>query len=326
MFAITFLRYPSDYNKSNLIKISAILISTPSCTLYILYSASSSPLLMKAFLNMCTTQTSLRRRRHRYVSHRKHRDVLGFLSFANVPFSGQFPSQYPKLLGLESLLQKCKLAVIDAIAESGETDKWHISAEYPTDVLLELARYINFHDYHSLSKGFRDFNTTIHNVFRGSLGAFDGDLGNVGSLRNDEIDFIRRACHVNSLSGSLFALLTSKTACSKAHNARMHLSGFLGPGFSIDLLVAGCEEQSWHLAKCRWFIPHSFPPVPLTNKTTGSSIGQPNAAILTTSHSSDPNIRIPPQEGYRSHSTMMGHGWTHVKENQANRTSTQINP
>ena len=154
-----------------------------------------------------------------------------------------------------------------ANAESGVTDQWHISAEYPTDLLLELARYLNFHDYHSISNGIRDFNVTVQNVFRGSLGALDGNLGNVASLRDDEIDFIRRACHVNSLSGSLFALLASKTACSKAHNARMHLSGFLGPEFSINLLVAGCKEQSWHFTKCKWFkFPHNLSRVPLTNK------------------------------------------------------------
>lgn len=154
-----------------------------------------------------------------------------------------------------------------ANADSGETDDWRTSAECPTDLLLELARYLKFHDYHSISNEIRDFNVTVQNIFRGSLGALDGDLGNVASLRDDEIDFIRRACHVNSLSGSLFTLLASKTVCSKVHNARMHLSGFLGPEFSIDLLVAGCEKQSWHFTKCRWFkLPHRLSQVPLTNK------------------------------------------------------------
>jgi hypothetical protein len=46
-------------------------------------------------------------------------------------------------------------------------------------------------DYHSMSKEIKHFNSTVRNIFRGSLGALDGDLGNVALLRDDVIDFIR---------------------------------------------------------------------------------------------------------------------------------------
>ncbi|RDW74910.1 hypothetical protein BP6252_06052 [Coleophoma cylindrospora] len=155
------------------------------------------------------------------------------------------PSLYPKLTALEERLQKLKL-------DAGEIDDWYPSTEYPSEGLRELVQYVKFHDYTSIATRIREFNATIHNVLQGSLAVSDGDLGNVASLRDDEIDFIRRACHVNLLSSSLFTLLSNRTgACSKAHNARMHLSGFLDPELNIDLFVAGCDEQSWHLTSCR---------------------------------------------------------------------------
>jgi len=40
----------------------------------------------------------------------------------------------------------------------------------------------------------------VQNIFRDSLRALDGDIGNVVLLRDDEINFIRRAHHLNLLS------------------------------------------------------------------------------------------------------------------------------
>lgn len=42
-----------------------------------------------------------------------------------------------------------------------------------------------------MSKEIQHFNSAVRNIFRGSLGALDGDLGNVALLKDDVIDFIR---------------------------------------------------------------------------------------------------------------------------------------
>jgi hypothetical protein len=167
-------------------------------------------------------------------------------------------SQYPKLTALKNLLQKSKLDPIAANVESIVSDDWYASAEYPTDLLPELARHIKFYgsitllNYQSMSKEIQHFNSTVENIFRGSLGDLDGDLGNVDLLRDDEIDFIRRAHHLNLLSSSLFTFLGNSTTCSKSHTARIHLSSFLDPEFNFDMLITACEEKYWHFAKCRW--------------------------------------------------------------------------
>jgi hypothetical protein len=103
-----------------------------------------------------------------------------------------------------------------------------------------------------MSKEIQYFNLTVQDIFRGSLGALDSDLGNAALLGDEEIDFIRRAHQLNLLSSSLFKFLANSTTCSKAHTARMHLSGFLDPEFNFDLLVAACEDKYWHFTKCRW--------------------------------------------------------------------------
>jgi hypothetical protein len=47
-------------------------------------------------------------------------------------------------------------------------------------------------DYQFISKEIQSFSSVVQNIFRGSLGALDGDLSNVVLLRDDEINFIRR--------------------------------------------------------------------------------------------------------------------------------------
>lgn len=185
-------------------------------------------------------------------------------------------SQYPKLTALKNLLQKSKSDPTAADVESIEADDWYASAEYSTDLLLELARHIKFHgsttllNYQSMSKEIQYFNSTVENIFRGSLGDLDGDLGNVALLGDDEIDFIRRAHHLDLLSSSLFTFLANSTTCSKAHTARIHLSGFLDPEFNFDLLIAACEEKYWHFAKCRRSEFRYYPfRVSLTNMQKG---------------------------------------------------------
>ena len=98
---------------------------------------------------------------------------------------------------MKNVLQTSKPDTTAADVESRETDDWHASAEYSIDLLRELSRYIKFHgsatplDYHSMSKEIQHFNSAVRNIFRGSLGALDGDLGNVALLKDDVIDFIR---------------------------------------------------------------------------------------------------------------------------------------
>ena len=154
---------------------------------------------------------------------------------------------------MKNLLQNSES---DAGFELRQSEDWH-AAQYSTDFLLEQARHIKFHglktsEYQSIAEETRHFNSIVGDLFHASLGASDGDLGNASLLRVDEIEFIRRAHHLNLLSGSLFIMLAKSITCRKAHAARIHLSGFLDPEFNFDLFVAACAEPYWQFANCRW--------------------------------------------------------------------------
>ena len=70
-----------------------------------------------------------------------------------------------------------------ADVESIVPDDWYALAEYSTDLLLELARHIKFHgsitllNDQTMSKEIQYFNSTVENIFRGSLNKdIDDDL------------------------------------------------------------------------------------------------------------------------------------------------------
>ena len=172
--------------------------------------------------------------------------------------SNQLTSSYPRLWTLRCFLRESCSG--DTDAGQPANNSWLISAEYSTDILLELARCISFHgsrtvlDYQYLSKELQHFYTEVQEVFKDSLSSADGNIGNTALLEDDEINFIRRAHYMNLSSNSLFGFLSKCYACSRPHGAKVHLSGFLEPNLSLDLLVAGCDDKSWVCAKCKWYI------------------------------------------------------------------------
>jgi hypothetical protein len=90
----------------------------------------------------------------------------------------------------------------------------------------------------------------IDNVFSDPLEALENNLGNAGLLEHSEINFIRRASHLNSLSRSLFLMLVNSVGCSKSHTARLHLSGF-DRNDNFELLITECERPHWKFTNCR---------------------------------------------------------------------------
>ncbi|KAH8702323.1 hypothetical protein BGW36DRAFT_114366 [Talaromyces proteolyticus] len=164
-------------------------------------------------------------------------------------------SQYPKLTTLKNLLLKSRSGPATADSDTNLASDWHEPTESSSDILSDLGKYINFHgsksvlEYQYISREIRGFNSKIKDIFHSSLGTSDDSLGNAFPLRDDEINFIRRAHRLNLLSSSLFALLGKSIACSKAHTARLHLSGFLDPDLTFDLHIAACEKRIWNCAK-----------------------------------------------------------------------------
>lgn len=95
-----------------------------------------------------------------------------------------------------------------------------------------------------------DFKSMIDNVFSDPLEALENNLGNAGLLEHSEINFIRRASHLNSLSRSLFLMLVNSVGRSKTHTARLHLSGF-DRNDNFELLITECESPYWKFTNCR---------------------------------------------------------------------------
>jgi hypothetical protein len=127
-------------------------------------------------------------------------------------------------------------------------------------ILVELAVYVDFmgtkttwkQESRHIATEIRKFKSIVDDVFSDPLEALERSLGNADLLSNHEIDFIRRANHLKTLSRSLFTLLVESIACSKAHAARLHLSGFLDDDINFELFITECEKQHWNFAKCRW--------------------------------------------------------------------------
>ncbi|OBT39280.1 hypothetical protein VE00_10597 [Pseudogymnoascus sp. WSF 3629] len=172
-----------------------------------------------------------------------------------LPQERELRRRYPKLSIVEEGLQTSDS---DARANHSVSSEDWPSANYSIDVLLEQSRYIKFHrqktpDYRSIAEKIQQFNSTVENIFKASLGASEAAIENAALLRDDEVEFIGRAHRWNTLSRSLFTLFANGGfTCHHAHAARIHLSGFLDPDFNLDLLVTACAEQYWHVASCRW--------------------------------------------------------------------------
>ncbi|KAL7808400.1 hypothetical protein V8C26DRAFT_297015 [Trichoderma gracile] len=158
-------------------------------------------------------------------------------------------SSYPRLWALRSFLRDSWSDATD-VGDMAD-NSWLTSADYSPDVLLELACFISFHGprtalhYQCLSKEIQYFHEEVQALFKDSLSSADGSISNAALLRDDEINFIRRAHYMNMSSASLFGFLRDSFACSRPHGARVHLSGFLDPHLQLELLVAGCEGKSW---------------------------------------------------------------------------------
>ncbi|KAI2615063.1 hypothetical protein GGR54DRAFT_632365 [Hypoxylon sp. NC1633] len=130
----------------------------------------------------------------------------------------------------------------------------------PSKRQRKLAGYVNFVDlegrrkYSSreIVKSISDFRSAVEKLFRDPIEALERSLGNVAQLAHDETSFIHKAYHVNSLSRKLFGLLMDSITCSGVHAAQLHLSGFLTPDASFEVLIADCREEHWYSAKYRW--------------------------------------------------------------------------
>lgn len=123
-----------------------------------------------------------------------------------------------------------------------------------------LAGYIHFfhpqqqgrYDLAEVAKRLREFRSVANKVFRDPIKALEQNTGNSARLMRDEISFVQRAYHLNSLSRKLFSLLVGSLSCSGVHDAQLHLSGFLASDVDFELFIADCKEESWNYAKCRW--------------------------------------------------------------------------
>lgn len=165
---------------------------------------------------------------------------------------GKMQIHYPKLFILSSLLQQSRTDVAPT-----NTADWHNVVASSMDLITELIQYIqlplleSYLEYQYLAREVKAFHSTVESIFQAS-GTTGDNLGDYSQLRDDEINFIRRAYRLNTLSTSLFTVLRQSTGCDKTHDARIHLSGFLDSDLSFDVSIAACESNFWKCAKCRW--------------------------------------------------------------------------
>lgn len=127
------------------------------------------------------------------------------------------------------------------------------------NAIAELARYVDYaniggkkYSAAKLVKRLREFRSAVDKLFEDPIETLERNLGNAAPLAQNETSFVQRACHFSHLSRQLFGLLSDGIACSGAHEAQLHLSGFLAKDACFELHIADCAKQHWNLAQCRW--------------------------------------------------------------------------
>lgn len=127
------------------------------------------------------------------------------------------------------------------------------------EALAELAEHIDYigfcksrkYSSRDVATKMSTFKSKMEEIFADPLEALERDLGNADKFSHKEIEFIRRAHKLNTLSQSLFKLLVKSITCSKTHEARLHLSGFLDSEINFELLITDCEQGHRKAANCR---------------------------------------------------------------------------
>lgn len=167
----------------------------------------------------------------------------------------QLWTKYPKLVVLQGMIRNLESRTLSIIPP----DQSAPSGRPLNKCFAELAAYVDYigfgksrkYNSRQVATAISDFKSMIDNIFADPLEALERNLGNADLLNNNEINFIQRASRLSSLSRSLFAMLVKSIVCTEAHEARLHLSGFLDPDINFELLVTECKESHWKFANCR---------------------------------------------------------------------------
>ncbi|KAL6900066.1 hypothetical protein GGI43DRAFT_406221 [Trichoderma evansii] len=172
---------------------------------------------------------------------------------AMAPEELELYTKYPKLAALMSMLRHSESRIISTMASDRSKTSSH-------EALAELAVHIDYigidispkYSSRDIATKISTFKSQIETIFADPLEALERDLGNASIFSHKEIEFIRRAHKLNTLSQSLFKMLVESITCSKAHKARLHLSGFLDSEINFELLITKCEQKHWNVANCRF--------------------------------------------------------------------------